>query len=93
MVSPKKGQSRSNIKPEEKERSMFQAELQKIKDEVSKKDLPAVKRTAARKTFAVLLEKMKEKTLRKDGNKEVYEPDDLERSVEEVRALLDMKKN
>ena len=91
VVSPKKGQSRSNIKPEEKERSMFQAELQKIKDEVSKKDLPAVKRTAARKTFAVLLEKMKEKTLRKDGNKEVYEPDDLERSVEEVRALLDMK--
>ena len=72
---------------------MFLAELQKIKDEASKKDLPAVKRTAARKTFVVLLEKMKEKIPRKDGNNEITEPDELETCVKEVRTLLDMKKN
>jgi hypothetical protein len=71
---------------------MFQAELQKIKDEISKKDLPAVKRTAAKKTFAVLLEKMKAKTPRKESYNEVDEPNDLEDSIKEVRNLLDMKK-
>ena len=93
VTSPKKVQSRSNIKPEEKERAMFLAELQKIKDEASKKDLPAVKRTAARKTFVVLLEKMKEKIPRKDGNNEITEPDEQETYVKEVKTLLDMKKN
>ena len=77
---------------EETDRVAFLAKINKIRDEVSRKDLPAVNRTAARKSHSVLIKKMKWKLPKKDDTTEDFEPNELDEAIKEVKTLLASKK-